>query len=96
VHDTLKRAQVIPRPIDETFAFFADAANLEVITPDWMHFQILTAGAITMRAGTLIEYWFRWRWVPIRWQTEIRFWEPPAGMTHNSLRSQDGAYEDGA
>jgi hypothetical protein len=83
---TLKRTQVIPRPIDETFAFFADVANLEAITPDWLHFQILTSGANTMRAGTLIDYRLRWRWVPIRWQTEIRSWGPPFRFVDAQLR----------
>ena len=74
---TLERIQVIPRTIEETFAFFADAGNLEAITPNWLRFQILTSGVVTMHAGTLIEYWLRWRWFPVRWLTEIRAWEPP-------------------
>lgn len=74
---TLARRQVIPRPIDETFALFADAGNLEAITPPWLHFEILTPQPIPMHAGTRIEYRMRWRWFPVRWQTEIRAWVPP-------------------
>lgn len=83
---TLKRTQLIPRPIEETFAFFADAANLEAITPDWMRFQIMTPGAISMHAGTLIEYQLRWRRFPVRWLTEIRAWVPPCRFVDVQLR----------
>jgi hypothetical protein len=55
----LQREQWFPRPIEEAFAFFADARNLEVITPSWLGFRILTAAPIAMGAGTLIEYQIR-------------------------------------
>jgi len=32
----LGREQLVPRPLEEVFAFFADAANLELITPPWL------------------------------------------------------------
>jgi hypothetical protein len=83
---TLERTQFIPRSIDETFAFFADAGNLEAITPDWLRFQILTSGPIQMHCGTLLEYRLRWRRVPIRWLTEIRAWEPPHRFVDVQLR----------
>jgi ligand-binding SRPBCC domain-containing protein len=73
----LTRTQLIPRPIEETFAFFADAANLEAITPEWLHFQILTSDRIKIHAGACIEYRLRWRFFPFSWLTEIRTWEPP-------------------
>ena len=86
---TLKRTRLIPRPIKETFAFFADAVNLEAITPDWLRFQILTSGPIPMHAGTHIEYQLRWRWFPVRWLTEIRAWASPHRFIDVQLR---GAY----
>ncbi len=73
----LRREQWLPRPIEQVFAFFADATNLEAITPPWLRFRILSPGPVSMRAGTLIVYRLRWGWVPLRWVTEITEWQPP-------------------
>jgi ligand-binding SRPBCC domain-containing protein len=58
------------------FAFFADARNLEAITPPWLHFHVQTHGPIEMEAGTLIAYRMRLHGVPVRWLTRIESWEP--------------------
>jgi len=67
----------LPRPRDEVFAFFSNAGNLEVLTPPWLHFQILTAEPIDLRAGTLIDYRLHLHGIPIHWRSEITTWEPP-------------------
>jgi ligand-binding SRPBCC domain-containing protein len=59
------------------FRFFADARNLEAITPPWVQFQILTPGVIEMRPGALIDYRIKIHGIPVRWRTEITGWEPP-------------------
>jgi ligand-binding SRPBCC domain-containing protein len=74
---TLERRQRIERPIEEVFAFYGDAQNLERITPPWLGFEVTTPGPIEMRAGTLIEYRLRLHRVPVRWRTRIEAWEPP-------------------
>jgi len=66
----------LPAPREQVFPFFADAHNLEEITPPWLEFQILTSGPIRMQAGARIDYRLCVRGFPLRWQTEITRWEP--------------------
>ncbi len=72
----VEREQRLSQGIDEVFAFFADAANLEVLTPPFLRFRIITPLPIAMRRGALIEYHLRMHMVPVRWRTEIKEWEP--------------------
>lgn len=74
---TLTSEQWLPRPLPEVFAFFADAGNLDALTPDWLRFEILTPRPIGMKVGALIDYRLRLRGLPIRWQSEISDWSPP-------------------
>ena len=68
---------LLPRPLAEVFPFFADARNLERLTPPWLRFRVLTPGRIEMRRSATIDYRLRLRGVPIRWRSEITAWEPP-------------------
>jgi ligand-binding SRPBCC domain-containing protein len=74
----LERSQFVPRPRGEVFAFFADAHNLEAITPAFLRFRILTPAPIAMRPGALIDYRLSLSGVPFRWWTRIEAFEPEA------------------
>jgi ligand-binding SRPBCC domain-containing protein len=74
---TIEAGLWLPRSRDEVFPFFADAFNLEAITPASLGFTILTPPPITMRQGARIDYQLRINSVPVRWQSEITSWEPP-------------------
>jgi ligand-binding SRPBCC domain-containing protein len=76
----------LPRPLEEVFAFFSDAANLNVITPPWLNFRLETTPPIKMRVGALIDYRLRIHGIPIRWRTRITFWEPPHRFVDEQLR----------
>ena len=65
----------VPAPVPAVFSFFADARNLEAITPPSLRFTVLTP-AVVMRQGTRLDYRLRLRGIPFRWQSEITAWEP--------------------
>lgn len=76
----------LPRPREQVFAFFSDARNLEAITPDWLRFSLANPDPIDMRPGTIIDYRLRLHGVPLRWQSEIKVWEPPLRFVDEQRR----------
>jgi ligand-binding SRPBCC domain-containing protein len=65
----------LSKPPEEVFPFFGDAHNLEIITPPWLQFEVLTKGPIEMRPGILIDYRIRLHSIQLRWRTNIVAWE---------------------
>lgn len=82
----LERSQIVECSLEETFAFFSDAFNLEKITPEFLRFRILTPRPLTMQAGTIIEYSLSLFGVPFRWQTLIEQWEPGVKFIDSQLK----------
>jgi ligand-binding SRPBCC domain-containing protein len=75
----------VPAPVDRVFAFFADASNLETISPSFLHFRLLTPG-VEMRRGATLDYRLRLRGVPFHWRTEITAWEPESRFRDEQRR----------
>jgi ligand-binding SRPBCC domain-containing protein len=67
---------VVPAPLEQTFAFFADAANLERLTPPWLNLRIRTPLPLTMAEGLEIDYRIVLHGLPIPWRSRIDVWEP--------------------
>lgn len=82
----LEAETVLPRPLTEVFPFFADAMNLERITPPWLEFEVVTSPPIEMFAGQIIEYRLKVHRVPIKWRTEIAEWQPPLEFVDQQQR----------
>jgi ligand-binding SRPBCC domain-containing protein len=82
---TLIREQQLGRPPAQVFPFFADALNLEAITPPALRFRVLTPGPIEMGRGVLIQYRLRVRGLPVDWLTRIEAWEPGAMFVDTQL-----------
>jgi len=59
----LETATVLPRAVDEVFAFFANAENLERITPPELAFKILRLFGVP----------FHWRTRIVQWQPSDQF-----------------------
>jgi hypothetical protein len=73
---TFHQSQWIARPIEDVFPFFANANNLEQITPPWLRFEMLNPN-VSMGRGALIDYKLRLHGIPLHWQSEIVEWDPP-------------------
>ncbi|HMT06604.1 MAG TPA: SRPBCC family protein [Pyrinomonadaceae bacterium] len=82
----LTRSLTLPISRDEAFAFFADARNLERITPPQLGFHITTQQPIEIKQGALIDYNLKLHGIPISWRTEISVWEPPYRFVDQQLR----------
>jgi ligand-binding SRPBCC domain-containing protein len=101
----LRREQRLDAPPSVVFPFFADAGNLEAITPPLLRFRLLTPEPVAMGVGTFLQYALRLHGVPVRWDTLIQEWEPPVRFvdvqvrgpyrlwhhTHELLAIDDGA-----
>jgi ligand-binding SRPBCC domain-containing protein len=85
VEQVLEREQLLEVSIDDAFAVFADARNLQAITPPWLHFRI-TDAPDELHQGAQIAYRLRIHSLPVKWLTRIETWEPPHRFVDLQLR----------
>tara|TARA_R110002073_G_scaffold118918_2_gene258901 strand:+ start:38753 stop:39295 length:543 start_codon:yes stop_codon:yes gene_type:complete len=81
----LTAVQQLSQPIDTVFPFFADAYNLEKLTPSFLKFKVITPKPIDMRSGCEIKYQLKIHGIPIKWKTTILDFDPP----HKFIDNQD-------
>jgi ligand-binding SRPBCC domain-containing protein len=82
----LRKSMTLPLPLEQVFAFFSQAENLERITPPEMNFQYLTPLPIEIRQDALVEYRIRLYGVPMKWLTKIALWNPPHSFIDKQLK----------
>ncbi len=82
----LEATLFLPYDREHVFEFFADAFQLESLTPPWLHFSVITPAPIHIATGTLIDYRLRLCGVPVRWQSRISLWEPPMRFIDEQTR----------
>jgi ligand-binding SRPBCC domain-containing protein len=67
----------LPYARDQVFAFFAEASNLQRITPPELGFEMVTPQPIHLHEGACIEYRLHLFGIPFSWHSEIQRWNPP-------------------
>jgi len=82
----LEREQVLPGLPREVFPFFADAHNLEAITPPLLRFRVITPDPVELGVGTTIQYRLRLHGMGVNWLTSIQAWDPPHRFVDVQLR----------
>ena len=82
----LRAEMLVEQPLATVFEFFADAKQLERITPPILNFKILTPLPVEMKEGLLLDYQISIHKVPIKWRTEIAAWEPPFRFVDRQLK----------
>src|SRR6186997_2829963 len=80
----LERTQIVPVGIDDAFAFFSEARNLEAITPPWLRFEVLRAPD-ELRDGSFVLYRLELYRVPVHWLTRIASWQPPRSFADEEI-----------
>ncbi len=74
----LKFSQKIPLSLEKNWRFFSDPANLKILTPPYLGFEITNGEILKMFPGQIISYIIRPLWnIPIEWVTEITHVEEP-------------------
>ena len=82
----IRQEQLLRYPREQVFRFFASAENLNLLTPPWVGFTLLSPLPIEMAVGAIIENRIRLRSMPVTWRSEITEWQPPFAFCDEQRR----------
>ena len=82
----INKTQFIEKPIDVVFSFFSKPENLEKITPQYLHFEILNDSPIHMKEGLVINYKMKIRKIPVKWSSVIKSYNPPFSFIDEQIK----------
>lgn len=89
----LRRQIFVPAPLEDVFSFFSNAENLNLITPPWLYFKILTPLPIVMKKNAFIDYSIKLLGLRMTWSTEITVWQPPAKFVDRQIKGPYRVWE---
>ena len=73
----LASSTILPLELEAVFAFFAEAQNLERITPPELSFRLVSPAPLEIGKDTVIDYRLRLWGIPFSWRSLIAHWDPP-------------------
>lgn len=74
---TLTSEILVPKSLEDAFAFFENPRNLALITPPWLSFSMNSPEPVVMKRDAEIDYTIRWLGLPMAWKTLIAEYDPP-------------------
>ena len=73
----LASSTILPLELEAVFAFFAEAQNLERITPPELSFRLVSPAPLEIGKDTVIDYRLRLWGIPFSWRSLVSHWDPP-------------------
>lgn len=68
--------QWFPHHKRELWNFFSTESNLEIMTPPWLSFKVLSKSTPEIQSGTTLNYQLKLHGIPLKWETKIDQWQP--------------------
>tara|TARA_Y100000590_G_scaffold463521_2_gene630491 strand:+ start:10383 stop:10865 length:483 start_codon:yes stop_codon:yes gene_type:complete len=72
----LKTSVEVNLNIEKTFNFFSKPSNLNLITPNWLNFNILNTSDVNSFEGAKFYYNLKLHGITIKWNSIISEWNP--------------------